>query len=236
MANTTPALKNKLLLSAEQSVSCEGSYSILSLLNFCVVLPGTNSNSQIVMIYLSLEKSVETALLLSFLVFKLFDRRVLGFNLLRYLSNFVVFARCVLVKVCLVLYHIAVAHVFVLFDKLILKVLIKSIKNSRECLNSSRCVTNRNGRWNFCYFAEFSHFWPSRKITHLCWLYYEHITLAGLTLSEFPEITLNVLTHNIMVLTDSTCRRWGIIRFLGLLADWLLIRSLLLQLVMVVSR
>lgn len=72
MAYSAPAFENKLLLPSEQCISGESCDSILSLLDFCKVLPRPNCNSESVVVYFLFEESVETALLLSFLVLQFF--------------------------------------------------------------------------------------------------------------------------------------------------------------------
>lgn len=185
------------------------------------------------MIRLSLKEGVQTTLLLRFLVLKVLDGWVLSFNLLRYLGDFVIFARSVLIKISLVLSHVAVAHVFVLLNKFVLEVLVESIKHSRECLNSSWSVAHWYRGRDFGNFAEFSHFRPTRKITHLCWLYYEHVTLTWLTLSEFSEVAFNILTHYVMVFTNGSRRRRWVLRLLRLLTDGFIVVSLLVELVVI---
>lgn len=68
MTDTAPAFKNQLLFSSEKGISGKGGNPILSLLHLCEVLPGTDGNSESVVINLLLEESIQAALLLSFLV------------------------------------------------------------------------------------------------------------------------------------------------------------------------
>jgi len=172
MADTPPTFKNQFLLSSKKCISRKSSHSVLSLFHFRVVLPRADSYSQIIVIYFSLKESIQAALLLRFLILQIFYWWVLWFNLLGNLRNPIIFAWGILVEICLVLHHVAVAHVFVLFDQLVLKILVKSIKDCRESLNSSRCITHRYCWWNLCYSTKLSHFWLSREITHLCRLLY----------------------------------------------------------------
>jgi len=73
VADPAPALEDKLLLSAEQSVPGERSDSILSLLNLSVVLPRSNGDSKSIVIHLLLEEGIQAAFLFSLLILKLFD-------------------------------------------------------------------------------------------------------------------------------------------------------------------
>ena len=74
MANSTPAFKYELLFSSEKGISGEGGDSILSLLHFCEILPGTDCNSKSIVVHFLFEESIQTALLLRLLVFELFNR------------------------------------------------------------------------------------------------------------------------------------------------------------------
>lgn len=141
-----------------------------------------------------------------------------------------------MIQIGLVLNHVAVSHVYVLLDELVLKILVKSIEDYRESLNCSRSVSNWNGRRNLGNFAQFGHFRPSRKIAHLSWLYCKHITLEGLTLSKFPEVAFNILAHDIVVFSNSACWRRGVLRLFRLFTDRLLIWSLGMMMVMIVNR
>ncbi len=226
MAYSAPAFKYELLFPSKEGISGKSSDSILPLLNLCVVLPGTDCNSQSIVIYFLLEESIQTAFLLSLLVFEFFYRWILGFNLLRHLSDFVVFSRGVLIQVGLILNHVTVTHVHIFLNQFVLEILVKSVEDNWESLNCSRSIPNWHCRRNLGNFAKLGHFGPSRKIAHLSRFYCKHIILVGLTLSEFPEIAFDILTHNVVMFANCTC--WGgwVLRLFGLLANRLLIWSL----------
>ncbi len=141
-----------------------------------------------------------------------------------------------MIQIGLVLNHVAVTHVYVLLYELVLEILVKSIEDHRESLNCSRSVSNWNGRRNLGNFAQFGHFGPSRKIAHLSWLYCKHITLEGLTLSEFPEVAFNILAHDIVVFSNSACWRGWVLRLFRLFTDRLLIWSLGMMMVVIENR
>lgn len=215
MANPAPAIKNETLLSAEKRISGEGSDSVLPLLDFSEVLPGSNCNSKAVVVHFLLKECVQTALLLWLLVLELLDVWVLGVDFLGHLCNLIILSWCVLLEVVLILLHIAVAHIRILVNKFVLEVLVKSVKNDSKRLNDSWSIANRHWRWHFCYFAELCDFWSSRVIAHLSRL-----------LAELPEVTFNVFTHDVVVLANRTSGRRRVLGLVGLLADRLLIRSL----------